>query len=122
MKPILLGILCSVTVLHAEQPVKELSTEAIPARASLIPLFRHGYLVLFPGGAFNGVSHSAIAYGFTAYSPNGHFAYQKILQLPGAHDPVVEDVDFGSEGNAAVAVTAQTGESGLLHGILVLLR
>ena len=120
MKSFLLGFLCSATALYAEQPVKELSTEAIPARASLIPLFRHGYLVLFPGGAFNGVSHSAIAYGFTAYGPNGHFAYQKLLQLPSAHDPVVEDVDFGSDGNAAVAVSAQTGESGLLNGILLL--
>jgi hypothetical protein len=63
---------------------------------------------------------SAIAYGFTAYSPNGYFAYQKLLQLPGAHDPVVEDVDFDSDGNTAVAVSAQTGESGFLHGILLL--
>jgi hypothetical protein len=122
MKPILLGVLCSVTALYAEQPVKELATEAVPARASPVPLLRHGYLVLFPGGAFSGVPHSAIAYGFTAYSPNGQFAFQKILQLPGAHDPVVEDVDFDSDGNAAVAVSARTGESGLLHGILLLDR
>jgi hypothetical protein len=122
MKSLLLGVLCSFVALAAEQPVKRLSTEAIPARGSTVPLFRHGYLVLFPGGAFNGVRASAIFYGFTAYGSNGQFVYQKILQLPGAHDPVVKDVDFDSDGNAAVAVSAQTGDSGLLHGILLVDR
>jgi hypothetical protein len=120
MKPVLLAVLCGSIALRCAEPVKQLSTEAIPPRASLIPLFRHGYLVLFPGGAFSGVSHSAIAYGFTAYSPNGQFAYQKILQLPGGHDPVFHDVDFDTDGNAAVAVSAQTATSGFINGILLL--
>ena len=90
MKAILLGVLCGLTALRAAEPAKHLSTQATPTRASLIPLFRHGYLVLFPGGAFPGVPHSAIAYGFTAYGPDGQFAYQEIVQLPGGRDPVVQ--------------------------------
>jgi hypothetical protein len=48
MKVVVLGVLCSLFGLSAELPVRELETHAIPFRGSLISLFRHGYLVLWP--------------------------------------------------------------------------
>jgi hypothetical protein len=61
-------------------------------------------------------------YGFTAYSPEGYFAYQEILEVPGARQPVVRDVDFDSGGNAAVGASARGGASGMIIGILLLDR
>ena len=49
-----LGVLCSLCALRAEQPVRELTTQAVPFTSSVIPLFRHGYLILFPPGGANG--------------------------------------------------------------------
>jgi hypothetical protein len=59
-------------------------------------------------------------YGFYAYGPDGHFAYQKNIELPGGSQPVVNDVDFDADGNAAVGASALGGPSGFLSGILLL--
>jgi hypothetical protein len=120
MKTLFLGVLCSLCGLRAEQPVRTLTTQAVPFANSIIPLFRHGYLVLFPPGGVNGTPVASILYGFTAYDPGGHFAYQEILDVPGGSEPVVRDVDFDSDGNAAVGVSARGGASGMIFGILLL--
>jgi hypothetical protein len=117
-----LGFLCSLCALHAEQPVRELTTQAVPFTSSVIPLFRHGYLILFPPPEGPTALRWSIMYGFTAYSPEGYFAYQEILEVPGARQPVVRDVDFDSGGNAAVGVSARGGASGMISGILLLDR
>jgi hypothetical protein len=120
MKALFLVLLCGLLGLGAEQPVRELSTQAVPSAHSIVPLFRHGYLILFPPGGAPGASLSMIKYGFTAYSPDGNLAYQKTLQVPGGSQPVVRDVDFDADGNAAVATSAEGGPSGFLSGILLL--
>ena len=51
-------------------------------------------------------------FGFTAYSPDGQLAYQKTLEVPGGSEPVVRDVDFDSDGNAAVVATALGSPTG----------
>src|SRR5580704_3369744 len=118
MKAIFLGGLCAVFGLATEQPVRELSTQIIPFAMSIVPLFRHGYLILFPPGGGNGVSASTVMYGFYSYGPDGHFVYQKSIELPGGSEPVVRDVDFDADGNAAVGASALGGPSGFLSGIL----
>ena len=120
MKALFLGLLCGLYGLSAEQPVRELSTQAVPFANSIAPLFRHGYLILFPPGGGHGASLSISKFGFTAYSPDGHLAYQKTLQVPGGSEPVVRDVDFDADGNAAVGTSAEGGPSGFLSGILLL--
>jgi hypothetical protein len=50
MKAVFWGVLCAVYGLATEQPLRELSTQAIPFYRSQVPLFRHGYLILFPPG------------------------------------------------------------------------
>ena len=122
MKTLYLGVLCSLCALRAEQPVRELTTRAVPFTDSVIPLFRHGYLILFPPGGVNGTPLASIMYGFSAYGPEGYFAYQEILEVPGGSEPVVRDVDFDSSGSAAVGVSARTGASGIISGILLLDR
>jgi hypothetical protein len=106
MKTFFLGVLCAVFGLATEHPVRELSTQIIPFARSKVPLFRHGYLILFPPGGGNGVSASTVLWGFYAYGPDGHFAYQKSIELPSGTEPVVRDVDFDADGNAAVGATA----------------
>jgi hypothetical protein len=120
MKALFLGVICSLFGLGAEQPVRELSTQAVPFAHSIVPLFRHGYLVLFPPAGRPGASLSTSKYGFTAYSPEGYLAYQKTLQVPGGTEPVVRDVDFDADGNAAVGTSAVGGPSSFLSGILLL--
>jgi hypothetical protein len=122
MKVVLSGLLCGLLGLSAEQPVRELSTQAVPFANSIVPLFRHGYLILFPPGGGHGASLSISKFGFTAYSPDGHLAYQKTLEVPGGSQPVVRDVDFDADGNAAVGTSAEGGPSGFLSGILLLDR
>ena len=121
MRALFLVLLCGSSVLKAEQPVRELTTQAVPFANSIVPLFRHGYLILFPPGGGHGASLSTSKYGFTTYSPDGHLAYQKTLQVPGGSEPVVRDVDFDADGNAAVGTSA-LGASGFLSGILLLDR
>jgi hypothetical protein len=65
---------------------------------------------------------SSVAYGFSAYAPDGKLAYDKTIDLPDASQPVVRDVDFDLDGNAAVGATALGGPSGFLQGILLLDR
>ncbi len=120
MKVFFLGALCAVFGLATEQPVRELSTQIISFPRSRVPLFRHGYLILFPPGGANGVSASTVMYGFYAYGPDGHFVYQKSIELPGGSEPVVGDVDFDADGNAAVGASALGGPSGFVSGILLL--
>jgi hypothetical protein len=122
MKTLLMGALCVLSGFGEEQPVRELSTRAIPFADSIAPWFRHGHLILFPQGGPAGTPLASMAYGFTAYGPDGQFAYQKILELPGGSQPVVRDIDFDMNGNAAVAVAASGGPSGFLKGILLLDR
>ena len=122
MKALFLGLLCVSLSLRAEPPIRELTTQAVPFAHSIVPLFRHGYLVLFPPGGAQGSSLSLSKFGFTAYRPDGLFAYQKTLEVPGGTEPVVRDVDFDSDGNAAVAASALAGPSSFLSGILLLDR
>jgi hypothetical protein len=122
MKTVVLAVLWSLFVFGAEQPVRELETHAVPFPRSLIPLFRHGYLILFPPGAPAGSPLSAVTYGFTAYGPDGQFAYQEILDVPGGSEAAVRDVDFDSDGNAAIAVSARGGSSGIISGLVLLDR
>jgi hypothetical protein len=122
MKAFLISVLCVSYGFGAEQPVRELSTQAVPFAKSLAPWFRHGYLIVFPPGGAPGVPLSSVAFGFSAYAPDGKLAFDKIIELPQGSQPVVRDVDFDMDGNAAVAATAVGGESGFLHGILLLDR
>jgi hypothetical protein len=122
MKILFLGFLCTLSALPAEQPVRKLETQAVPFTSSIIPWFRHGYLILFLPRGVNGTPVESIMYGFTAYAPEGYFAYQEILDVPGGNRPVVRDVDFDSDGNAAVGVSARGGASGIISGILLLDR
>jgi hypothetical protein len=107
MRAFFLAVLCAVFGLATEQPVRELSTQAIPFPVSIVPPFRHGYLILFPPGGDNGVSASTIMYGFYTYGPDGHFAYQKSIELLGG------DVDFDTDSNAAVGAGALVARPGL---------
>jgi hypothetical protein len=55
MKVSLLSVLCVLSGLAAEQlPVRELSTQAVPFPNSIVPLFRRGFVVMFPPGALAG--------------------------------------------------------------------
>ena len=122
MKVFLLSILYVLSGLAAEQPVRELSTRAMPFGNSPVPLFRHGYVVTFPPGAAQGSPISSIMYGFSAYAPDGSFAFSKNIEVPDGREPVVRDVDFDADGNAVVAATARGGPSGSLFGLLLLDR
>jgi len=122
MKTLFLGVLCSLCALRAEEPIRELRTQIVPPALSIVPLFRHGYLIIFPPGGVNGTPAASVFYGFTAYDPEGHFAYQEILDVPGGSQPVMQDVDFDSDGNASIGVSAQGGPSGIMSGILLLDR
>jgi len=53
--------------------------------------------------------------------PDGTFAFNKNIELPGGIQPVVRDLDFDTGGSAAVAASAQ-GSSGFILGILRLDR
>jgi hypothetical protein len=77
---------------------------------------------LSPPGGPNGSSAAAIFFAFYPYGPDGKLAYDGTIEVPGGIQPIVRDVDFDSEGRAAVAVSATGGASGFLHGILLLDR
>ena len=55
-------------------------------------------------------------YGFCAYRTDGHFACQKNIELPGGSQPVVGDVDFDADGNAA-PVTRRSQGRGRRHSL-----
>jgi hypothetical protein len=122
VKTLLAGVMCVVSGLSADQPVRELSTQAVPFAKSQVPWFRHGYLILFPPGGPAGSPLSSIDFGFYAYAPDGTFAFNKNIELPDASQPVVRDVDFDANGNAAVGASALGGFSAFRHGILLLDR
>jgi hypothetical protein len=124
MKVLLLSVLCTFSGFSAEQPVRELSTQAVPAANSIVPLFRRGFLVMFPPGAARSdhPAISSIKYGFSVYAPDGSFAFNKNIEVPEGSQPVVRDVDFDTDGNVVVAASAQGGPSGFLMGILLLDR
>jgi hypothetical protein len=122
MKVLVLGVLFGLFGVCAEQPLRQLTTHATPFANSALPLFRHGYLVLFPPGGVSGTPATAMFYGFTVYGPDGQFSYQKILELPGGREPIVRDVDFDQDGSAAVGATALGGPSGFQSGILLVDR
>ncbi len=120
MKRLWMGIVCVLSVFGADPPARELSTEAMPFRNSRVPFFRHGYLILSPPGAAAGSPISSIAYGFYAYGPDGRLVFNKNIEIAGGTQPVVRDVDFDTDGNAAIAATAIGGSSGFLNVILLL--
>lgn len=120
MKMFWIGMICVSSIFGADHPVRELSTDALPFRNSLVPYLRHGYLIFFLPGAAAGSPISSIAYGFYAYAPNGKFAFNKNIEVAGGSQPVVRDLDFDKDGNAAVAATAIGGPSGFLNVILLL--
>ena len=124
MKVFLLSVFLTFSGLAAEpQPLRELLTQAVPFANSPVPWFRHGFVVMFPPGPAAG-EHPPISstmYGFSVYAPDGTFAFNKNIELPGGIQPVVRDLDFDTGGSAAVAATAQ-GSSGFILGILRLDR
>ena len=63
MKVLFLGVLCGLFGVCGEQPLRQLTTHATPFAHSAVPLFRHGYLVLFPPGGVSGTPVSAMFYG-----------------------------------------------------------
>ena len=88
---------------------------------SLVPARLRG--PTFPPGRRGGrqaLPLSTINYGFTAYTPTDSSRIDKVLGLPGGSQPVVRDVDFDADGNAAVGASALGGPSGFLSGILLL--
>jgi hypothetical protein len=112
MRTVLLGIVSALSMLGAS-PTREMLTQAIAAGSLRAPEFRHGYEVMFqPDGP---------AYGFTAYAPDGSPALTTTIDVPGGTHAEVADVDFDSDGNAAVSAVA-LGNSGYLQGILLLDR
>jgi hypothetical protein len=121
MKSLVIVACCTLAV-AAEEPIRELSTQAVPNYRSQSPYFRHGYLILSPPGGPNGSSAAAIFFAFYPYGPDGKLAYDGTIEVPGGIEPIVRDVDFDGEGRAAVAVSATGGASGFLHGILLLDR
>ena len=125
MKVLLLSVLCTFSALAAkEQPVRELSTQAVTFANSIVPLFRRGFVVTFPPGPARG-DHpriSSIKYGFSVYAADGNFAFSKSIEVPEGSQPVVRDVDFDTDGSVVVAATALGGPSGFLMGILLLDR
>jgi hypothetical protein len=126
MKPFLIaavsGLAVSAAAAAGEEPVRQLSTVAIPFFRSRVPLFRHGYLVLWPPGGPNGVPAANVSDGFDAYGPDGKLAYKKTIEVPGGSQSVVYDVDFDADGNAAVTASALGGPSQFLHIIMLLDR
>src|SRR5581483_12405031 len=62
---------------------------------------------------------AAPSFGFLAYAPDGVFAMEKTVSLPGAARPSVMDVDFDSDGKIAVSASG-LGASGFRAGIVVL--
>ena len=83
MKTLLVVVMCVLPGFGAERPVRELSTQALPFAKSQVPWFRHGYLITFPAGP-PGSPLSSMAYGFSAYGPDGRFAFEKNIELPDA--------------------------------------
>ena len=122
MKSLWFGIVIVFSVCAADVPVRELTTQAVLGPRSIVPVFRHGYLVTFPPGAQSGAEVSLIKYGFSAWAPNGSLAYQKSIEVPDGSQPVVEDVDFNPDGSAVVAATASGNESKFISGLLLLDR
>jgi hypothetical protein len=124
MKVSLLSVLCVLSGFAAEQPVRELSTQAVPFANSISPLFRRGFVVMFPPGAAPGTHPpiSSVMYGFSVYAPDGSFAFKKDIEVPDGSQPVVRDVDFDTDGSVAVAASAEGGPSGSVMGILLLDR
>jgi hypothetical protein len=125
MKVSLLSVLCILSGLAAEQPpVRALSTQAVPFPNSIVPLFRRGFVVMFPPGALGGTHPplSSVKYGFSVYAPDGSFAFSKNIEIPEGSQPVVRDVDFDTDGSVVVAASAQGGPSGFVMGILLLDR
>src|ERR1700730_4179684 len=118
MKSLLVGLTIVCSVWAADSPVRELTTQAVPFPNSIVPVFRHGYLITFPPGAGPGAPISLVLYGYWAWSPDGNFAYQKTIEVPDGSDPVVRDLDFNSDGKAVVAVTAIGRQSRFLSGLL----
>jgi hypothetical protein len=100
-------------------PVRELATQAVPYYKSRAPYFRHGYLILSPAGGPNGSPVASVLFTFYPYGLDGKLEYDGTVEVPGGSQPVVRDVDFDTDGNAAVAVTAAGGASGHLLGILL---
>jgi hypothetical protein len=45
---------------------RKLETQAVFFTSSIIPWFRHGYLIVFPPGGVNGTPAASVLYGFTA--------------------------------------------------------
>lgn len=123
MKILSLSVLCILSGFAAEEPpLRELSTQAVPFPNSIAPLFRRGFLVMFPPGAAAGTHPplSSVKYGFSVYAPDGNSAFSRNIDMPEGSQPVVRDVDFDSDGGAAVAASAQGGASGFIMGILLL--
>ena len=106
----------------AEVPVRELTTRAVPFPNSKVPVFRHGYLITFPPGGLSGTPAWLSSYGFSAWAPDGSFAYQKSIEVPDGSQPMVQDMDFNVDGNAVVAATALGSQSRFLSGLLFLDR
>jgi hypothetical protein len=114
MRVLLSSILCALSGFPASLPVRETSTQAIAAGGQRIVQFRHGYLVALASGP---------ADRFSAFAPDGMLAFEKVIELPGGgSQSSVGDVDFDTNGNAAVAASAIGSTPCLLHGVLLLDR
>ena len=111
--------LCAAATCAAEEPVRQLTTQALPFFHSPVPVLRHGHLVLWPpvgpSGSTNAVDR------FWAYGRDGALIFDKTIDVAGGSQPSVIDVDFDPDGNAAVTASAR-GSGGPMQVILLLDR
>src|SRR5207253_10978565 len=109
---LLSGTLCALSAFPASQPVRETLTQAIAAAGQRVVRFRHSYLVALPNGP---------AYRFSAFAPDVRLAFDKFVELPGGgSQSSVGDVDFDTDGSAAIAASAFGSAPCMVHGVLVL--
>lgn len=115
MRTVLFVALYGLQAFAADQPVRQMFTLAVSGGS--VPVFRHGYVLIFPPPARSGPSN-----GFAAYGPDGKLAFDTVIEVPGGSHSAVGEVDFDENGNAAVGANAIGSSSQHLFGIVLLDR
>jgi hypothetical protein len=109
MKRLLAAALCVSAAFAASGPVREVQSECSALFGQPICVFRNGYLFKFDRV-------------MKVYAPDGHFALNAPIYLPGADSAWAEDVGVDSDGTFVVAASGTTGGDlkAKRHGLLML--
>jgi hypothetical protein len=112
MKMLLVATLFVSGVFATDGPVREVQSECFEPSGQPICVFRNGYLFKF-SAQFDRVMR--------VYAPDGHFALNVPIYLPGADSAWAEDVAVDSDGKFVVAAAGTTsGTTGDRHGLVML--